>query len=144
MNCEKIESVTSRDLYPPPPPVTNCHTFSDPIPPWSVTYFMDGPFSYTLIIKTHQVTLFPDKIYSINSQIEDLINVFLKTAFNITWRYTVDFNIRPYFSYQCWHITCLWHVYDICYEVWTRLQMLKITEIKLVHTFIHNASLWKK
>ena len=26
---------------PPPPPVTNCHTFSDPL--WSVTYFMDGP-----------------------------------------------------------------------------------------------------
>ena len=24
-----------------PPPVTNCHTFSDPL--WSVTYFMDGP-----------------------------------------------------------------------------------------------------
>ena len=42
VNCEKIESVTSHDLYPPPP-VTNCHTFSDPLPPWSVTYFMDGP-----------------------------------------------------------------------------------------------------
>ena len=28
--------------WPPLPPVTNCHTFSDP-PPWSVTYFMDGP-----------------------------------------------------------------------------------------------------
>src|SRR6218665_2160921 len=26
-----------------PPPVTNCHTFSDPLPPSSVTYFMDGP-----------------------------------------------------------------------------------------------------
>ena len=43
VNCEKIESVTSHDLYPPPSPVTNCHTFSDPLPPWSVTYFMDGP-----------------------------------------------------------------------------------------------------
>ena len=43
VNCEKIESVTSYDLYPPPP-VTNCHTFSDPLPPWSVTYFMDGPY----------------------------------------------------------------------------------------------------
>ena len=44
VNCEKIESVTSHDLYPPPPPpVTNCHTFSDPLPPWSVAYFMDGP-----------------------------------------------------------------------------------------------------
>ena len=31
MNCEKIESVTSHNLYPPPP-VTNCHTFSDPFP----------------------------------------------------------------------------------------------------------------
>ena len=26
-----------------PSPVTNCHTFSDPLPPSSVTYFMDGP-----------------------------------------------------------------------------------------------------
>ena len=32
VNCEKMESVTSHDLYPPPP-VTNCHTFSDPLPP---------------------------------------------------------------------------------------------------------------
>ena len=32
MNCEKIESVTSHNLYPPSP-VTNCHTFSDPLPP---------------------------------------------------------------------------------------------------------------
>ena len=31
VNCEKIESVTSHDLYPSP--VTNCHTFSDPLPP---------------------------------------------------------------------------------------------------------------
>ena len=27
-------------IFTPPPPVTNCHTFSDPSPPWSVTYFM--------------------------------------------------------------------------------------------------------
>ena len=26
-----------------PPPFTNCHTFSDPLSPSSVTYFMDGP-----------------------------------------------------------------------------------------------------
>jgi len=26
----------------PPSPVTNCHTYSDPLPS-SVTYFMDGP-----------------------------------------------------------------------------------------------------
>ena len=45
VNCVKIGSVTSHDLYPLPPlsHVTNCHTFSDP--PWSVTYFMDGPFA---------------------------------------------------------------------------------------------------
>ena len=30
-----------------PSPVTNCHTFSDPLPPWSVTYFMDGPYPPT-------------------------------------------------------------------------------------------------
>src|SRR6218665_1829642 len=28
-----------------PSPVTNCHTFSDPLPPSSVTYFMDGPIT---------------------------------------------------------------------------------------------------
>src|SRR6218665_1122694 len=26
-----------------PSPVTNCHTYSDPLTPSSVTYFMDGP-----------------------------------------------------------------------------------------------------
>ena len=36
-------SMTSHALDPP---VTNCHTFSDPLhPPSSVTYFMDGPES---------------------------------------------------------------------------------------------------
>ena len=36
-------SVTSHALDPPPP-LTNCHTFSDPLPRSSVTYFMDGPY----------------------------------------------------------------------------------------------------
>ena len=46
VDCEKngkMESVTSHDLYPPPPlsqTVTLSQTFS---PLWSVTYFMDGP-----------------------------------------------------------------------------------------------------
>ena len=40
MYDKKFISVTSHVLYPPPP-VTNCHTFSEP--PSSVTYFMDGP-----------------------------------------------------------------------------------------------------
>src|SRR6218665_3537316 len=34
-------SVTSH--APDPFPCTNCHTFSDPLAPSSVTYFMDGP-----------------------------------------------------------------------------------------------------
>src|SRR6218665_1229363 len=33
--------LTSRALYLPRT-VTNCHTFSDPFPHFSVTYFMDG------------------------------------------------------------------------------------------------------
>ena len=41
VNCEKTDSMTSHDL-PPPPPVTNCHTFSNPSH-WSVTYYMDDP-----------------------------------------------------------------------------------------------------
>ena len=56
VNCEKIESVTSHDLYPPPP-VTNCHTFSDPLPPWSVTYFMDGPYDDPACWSIDQVAL---------------------------------------------------------------------------------------
>jgi len=40
---KKFISVTSHALYPPPP-VTNCHTFSDPLPS-SMTYFMDGPLT---------------------------------------------------------------------------------------------------
>ena len=43
VNCEKLK-VWRRSLFTPlAPPVTNCHTFSDPSPLWSVTYFMDGP-----------------------------------------------------------------------------------------------------
>src|SRR6218665_56556 len=38
---KKCISVTSHALGPPPP-VTNCHTYSDPLPS-SVTCFMDGP-----------------------------------------------------------------------------------------------------
>ena len=30
-------------ILTPLPFVTNCHTFSDPLPPSSVTYFMNGP-----------------------------------------------------------------------------------------------------
>src|SRR6218665_2453837 len=40
---KKIISVTSHALEPQSPPVTNCHTFLDPLTPLSVTYFMDGP-----------------------------------------------------------------------------------------------------
>ena len=42
-----FKSVTSHALGPPPP-VTNCHTFSDP--PSSVTYFMEGPFGVVHVI----------------------------------------------------------------------------------------------
>ena len=41
VNCEKIESVTSHDLYPPP--LSQTVTLSQTPSPWSVTYFMDGP-----------------------------------------------------------------------------------------------------
>ena len=37
-------------------PVTNCHTFSDPFPPSSVTYFMDGP---TILVNQ------PSKLYDV-------------------------------------------------------------------------------
>jgi len=39
---KKFISVTSQALNPPSP-VTNCHTFSDPLTPSIVMYFMDGP-----------------------------------------------------------------------------------------------------
>ena len=42
VNCEKIESVTSHDLYPPPLSQT-VTLFQTPPTPWSVTYFMDCP-----------------------------------------------------------------------------------------------------
>ena len=45
VNCEKIESVTSHDLYPPLPPVTNCHTFSDPLPPLERDILYGRPLS---------------------------------------------------------------------------------------------------
>ena len=46
MYDKKFISMTSHALDPPPP-VTNCHTFSDPLLPSSVTYFMDGPIVTT-------------------------------------------------------------------------------------------------
>ena len=49
MNCEKIKSVTSHNLYPSP-----CHKLSHflrPLPPWSVTYFMDGPLPTKLQLR---------------------------------------------------------------------------------------------
>ena len=44
VNCEKIESVMSHDLYPPPP-VTNCHTFLDPLPPLERDILYGRPLS---------------------------------------------------------------------------------------------------
>src|SRR6218665_1762466 len=46
---KKFISVTSHALDPSP--VTNCHTFSDPLP-LSVTYFMDGPLREHLTISS--------------------------------------------------------------------------------------------
>src|SRR6218665_2199585 len=46
-----------------PPPVTNCHTFSDPSPS-SVTYFMDGPFLsflHNLFVHSSLQSLFPSQ-----------------------------------------------------------------------------------
>ena len=42
-------------LFTLPPSVTNCHTFSDPLSPSSVTYFMDGPLSEFLRDKMKNV-----------------------------------------------------------------------------------------
>src|SRR6218665_1215301 len=42
---KKCISVTSH-APDPPPPVTNCHAFSDPLPPSSVTYFMEAPITF--------------------------------------------------------------------------------------------------
>src|SRR6218665_1882127 len=47
---------TRRHMRSTPPPVTNCQTFSDPLLPSSVTYFMDGPIQLkvlTLIYRSH-------------------------------------------------------------------------------------------
>ena len=44
VNCEKIESVTSHNLNPPSPLSQTVTLSQTPSPPWSVTYFMDGPF----------------------------------------------------------------------------------------------------
>ena len=38
------------------PPVTNCHTFSDPFPS-NVTYFMDGPLCVFLVPRLFQLFL---------------------------------------------------------------------------------------
>ena len=43
VNCEKMESVTSHDLYSPLPLSQTVTLSQTPSPLWSVTYFMDGP-----------------------------------------------------------------------------------------------------
>src|SRR6218665_2328360 len=44
-------------LLDPPPPVTNCHAFSDPSPS-SVTYFMDGPlYAYYIYLNMGVITI---------------------------------------------------------------------------------------
>src|SRR6218665_3686817 len=40
-----------------PLPVTNCHTYSDPLTPSSVTYFMDGPFSTKAPYCTYKIII---------------------------------------------------------------------------------------
>jgi len=44
------------------PPVTNCHTFSDPLTPSSVTYFMDGPYSSNKNTEPRQTSRALDKL----------------------------------------------------------------------------------
>jgi len=43
MYDKKLKSLTSHMSLPLPLPVTYCHTFLDPL--WSMTYFMDGPYT---------------------------------------------------------------------------------------------------
>src|SRR6218665_452803 len=40
-----------------PPPVTNCHTYSDPLTLSSVRYFMDGPFSTKALYCTYTIII---------------------------------------------------------------------------------------
>src|SRR6218665_30985 len=40
-----------------PSPVINCHTYSDPLTPTSVTYFMDGPFSAKTLYCTYKIII---------------------------------------------------------------------------------------
>src|SRR6218665_3964130 len=43
----------------PPSPVKNCHAFSDPLPPSSVTYFMDGPLGFSQV-RFMDITALPE------------------------------------------------------------------------------------
>ena len=43
VNCEKLK-VWRHTIFTPPPPCHNLSHFLRPPPPWSVTYFMDGPY----------------------------------------------------------------------------------------------------
>ena len=53
MSCEKIESVTSHNFYPPPSPCHKLPHFLRPPPPWSVTYFMDSPHGSLTVTYCH-------------------------------------------------------------------------------------------
>ena len=66
MNCEKIESVTSHNLYPSP--VTNCHTFSDPLPPLERDILYGRPHITQERVKW--VTLYIDYFHSNSPDLE--------------------------------------------------------------------------
>ena len=61
VNCEKTDKC---DVTWSIPPVTNCHTFSDPSP-WSVTYFMDGPLHTLFLASLQTSTEFPPSCFPI-------------------------------------------------------------------------------
>ena len=78
MNCEKIQSVTSHNLYSPSP----CHKLSHflrPLPPWSVTYFMDGPQLWPgLLTNVWDTYIDPSKFNTVNYLYELIIELYVK------------------------------------------------------------------
>ena len=100
VNCEKIESVTSHNLYPPPLPLSQTVTLSQtPSPLWSVTYFMDGPLeSNIILVMLNSLIYFFNNEFHISTQ-ANYTTIILTTSHNILRpndRYFTNYSLFSY------------------------------------------------
>ena len=131
MYDKKIISVTSHALCPPPP-VTNCHTISDPSPS-SVTYFMDGPFTVFIQIqeersrskskpcekKSTSARLIKDLMYMYQSHKPHHVYTETTALTSHPCPYCIQY-LSPQVSYPLWNLSIIHVIRDyamLCFQI---------------------------